>query len=30
MQDPVVLLLCYLGDKCFVCKRLVEVIKRCY
>lgn len=30
MQDPVVLLLCYLVDKCFVYKWLVEVMKRCY
>lgn len=24
------LLLCLLGDKCIVCKWLVEVVKRCY
>lgn len=29
VQDPVVLLLCLLADKCIVCKWLIEVIKRC-
>lgn len=28
MQDPVVLLLCHLGDKCIVCKLLVEGNKK--